>query len=328
MTWTDDLARIRYRHVPELAFAEGLESPIEALAVGWLGDRVPSTGRVDDDLLAALQHFSRHHYVGRGELGLHTCGICGRVAGGGEFLIETPGRRYLLPQLVLHYIADHDYRPPEVFLSDLARYWGSPEASQCRTDSCGSTPRLPSVEPCPEAAGRDAAGEELVLLAAKLRDQGLGKDEIKEHLLQWRRERFGEIQETEGLDAGGPAADPAPGKRRYLAVYDYGMGGIWLLMDARSKRDIEEVYPELEVYETRPDWMSPAEEQQYRADCLAGDMCWDIDATPSGWLKTLVDNRDQDVNPSGRALSLIFKILCLTFPIALLAVWLAYWLLS
>lgn len=82
MTQTDDLARICYEHAPALAYATGIESPIEALAVGWLGDRVPSTGAIDDDLWAALEHFSHHHYVDFGSLGLHTCEICGRFANG------------------------------------------------------------------------------------------------------------------------------------------------------------------------------------------------------------------------------------------------------
>ena len=125
--------------------------------------------------------------------------------------------------------------------------------------------------------------------------------------------------------------EPAPGKRRYLACYDYGMGGIWLLMDARSKDEIEERYPELEVCETRPRWMSGAEEREYRATCLAHDMCWDVDARPSGWLKTLVDGREErDAGPESMVVGLIFLLLGRAIPIALLAgaVWLVYWLLS
>lgn len=333
MSQTNDLERVHHQHAPERAYKTGLESPIEALAVGWLGDSVPSTGAIDDDLLAALEHFSRHHYVDFGFLGLHTCEICGRFAGRGEFLIETPGGRYVLPQLVFHYIADHGYRPPEVFLRDLSRHWSSPEASQCRTDSCGSSRQLPCLEPCPEDTGRDADREELILLATKLRDEGLGKDEIKARLLQWGREKVADFQEPPDLDAGGPAAEPAPGKRRYLAVYDYGMGGIWLLMDAPSKGDIEGRYPELEVYETRPDWMSPADDKDYRADCLAQGMCWDIDAPPSGWLKTLVDNRklrDQDMSPADHVIAVLSRIFNVAIRIALLAgvMWLIHWLLS
>lgn len=189
MSQTDDLARVQYQHVPALGYDKGLASPIEALAVGWLGDRVPRTGAVDADLRAALEHFSRHHYVDRGELGLHTCEICHRFAGRGELLIQTPGGRYVLPQLVLHYIAEHGYRPPENFLRDLSEHWRSPEASRCRTDSCGSPCRLPCLEPCSDETEPDPDREELIRLATELRDQGLGVEEIRARLLQRERER-------------------------------------------------------------------------------------------------------------------------------------------
>ena len=45
-------------------------------------------------------------------------------------------------------------------------------------------------------------------------------------------------------------------KKRYLAVYDYGMGGIWGYVLASSPRDITDRYPEVEVVEHEPAWMS------------------------------------------------------------------------
>ena len=77
--------------------------------------------------------------------------------------------------------------------------------------------------------------------------------------------------------------------------------------------------------------MSPAEEQRYRDDCLARGMCWDIDAPPSAWLKTLVDGRearDQDASFADPAVAVISTVLRLVFPIVLLAglVCFIYWL--
>jgi hypothetical protein len=34
-------------------------------------------------------------------------------------------------------------------------------------------------------------------------------------------------------------------KTTYLACHDYGMGGIWILIDATSSEQVERVYPEL-----------------------------------------------------------------------------------
>jgi hypothetical protein len=215
MPQTNDLTQVSHGHVPELAHATGIQSPIEAIAVGWLGDRVPSIGAVDNDLRAALEHFSRFHYLDGGQLGLHTCEICGRFAGRGEMLIETPEGRYVLPQLVLHYIADHSYRPPEAFLRNPSRHWGSPEALRCRTDSCGSAPPHPRLEPLlqGEDERRDAERAKLLRFTAKLRDEGLDEEETKVRLLQWARDRVADLEETVDLDALNPASEPAAGKR-------------------------------------------------------------------------------------------------------------------
>jgi hypothetical protein len=45
-------------------------------------------------------------------------------------------------------------------------------------------------------------------------------------------------------------------KKSFLLVYDYGMGGVWAIVNARSKDEIEQKYPMLKVQETRPNWMT------------------------------------------------------------------------
>ena len=70
-------------------------------------------------------------------------------------------------------------------------------------------------------------------------------------------------------------------KQQYLVVYDYGMGGVWGVMAARSEQEIYQKFPQLKVVETRPDWMSEA----YYSD-LSNDT-FDIDGEPRGWLAKL-----------------------------------------
>jgi hypothetical protein len=41
-------------------------------------------------------------------------------------------------------------------------------------------------------------------------------------------------------------------KRPFLAVNDYGMGGIWLYIDASSTAEVEQLYPELKVFSEPP----------------------------------------------------------------------------
>jgi hypothetical protein len=47
-----------------------------------------------------------------------------------------------------------------------------------------------------------------------------------------------------------------PVKRRYLAVHDYGMGGIWGYVLAANPLEITERYPELQVVEDEPSWIT------------------------------------------------------------------------
>lgn len=76
-------------------------------------------------------------------------------------------------------------------------------------------------------------------------------------------------------------------KRPFLVVYDYGMGGVWLLIDARSVEEIESKYPKLKAYEDKPDWMSNSEKSETIQDIENIKYHWDIDENPTGWLADL-----------------------------------------
>jgi hypothetical protein len=83
--------------------------------IGWLGDTV---GEMTDRRGTA-------HHRDDGQLGYHECEMCGE--GGpethGEFFIDLEGVRYILPDMVLHYITDHGYTPPDAFLSAVRAHW-------------------------------------------------------------------------------------------------------------------------------------------------------------------------------------------------------------
>jgi hypothetical protein len=117
-----DLTAWAYHHVPELAFRRDLPSPLAAIAVGWLGSNVPTSGSVPESLIAMLRTASNEYSTDTGELGYHTCAICNRFEDRGEFIIETEGRTYVLPRMILHYIEKHRYRPPQQFLDDLSKW--------------------------------------------------------------------------------------------------------------------------------------------------------------------------------------------------------------
>lgn len=117
------MKEIEYHHCPALAYREDLDSPVSGIAVGWLGDEVPNTGEIPADLCRALRHACRARETDAGELGGHRCEICRTHEDRGEFVIEVGGTVYVLPRMILHYIEQHGYRPPDPFLEDLGRWW-------------------------------------------------------------------------------------------------------------------------------------------------------------------------------------------------------------
>ena len=80
---------------------------------------------------------------------------------------------------------------------------------------------------------------------------------------------------------GGAAVTKGP----FLVVYDYGQGGVWAFVKAPSRAAILRRFPELEVVDTRPAWMSEADVARIRA---TGTL--DLER-PSGLLSDLVAQR-------------------------------------
>jgi hypothetical protein len=59
---------------------------------------------------------------------------------------------------------------------------------------------------------------------------------------------------------------------KFRACYDYGMGGVWLYVEAADALEVVERYPALEVFEDRPRWMSPEFDEKLLA--AAGNAFW------------------------------------------------------
>ena len=59
-------------------------------------------------------------------------------------------------------------------------------------------------------------------------------------------------------------------------------GGVWGVMNARSEQQIRQKYPQVNVMEARPSWMSDADYNNIIAKNL-----FDIDDEPHGWLSKL-----------------------------------------
>ena len=72
--------------------------------------------------------------------------------------------------------------------------------------------------------------------------------------------------------------------RRYWVVYEYGQGGVWAVVAARSAEEIRAHFPELGLVADRPGWMSDDLAARLEANVL------DLDR-PTGLLADLLAER-------------------------------------
>lgn len=75
-------------------------------------------------------------------------------------------------------------------------------------------------------------------------------------------------------------------KKTFMVIYDGGQGGVWFLMDAYSKEDIENLRPEFFAYDNEhlPVWMTSERKKEFLEYCKEQKHHWDIDKEPTGWL--------------------------------------------
>ena len=75
----------------------------------------------------------------------------------------------------------------------------------------------------------------------------------------------------------------------FLIVHDYGTGGVWGIVRARSAQEILARYPELSVESERPAWMTDAIVAE-----ISRAESHDIDDEPAGHLMALLAVRRSD----------------------------------
>lgn len=89
-------------------------------AVGWLEAGHPhQQGPVPDEFLARLKEHVAKAYQPMVFWGFHECSLCSdsqRRTGDSNLLIPTAQLLYVAPEMIVHYIEDHGYRPPLEFI--------------------------------------------------------------------------------------------------------------------------------------------------------------------------------------------------------------------
>jgi hypothetical protein len=86
------------------------------LAVGWL-DKAHDfpKGEVEPDLVDILARLWGNRNPNMSHRGWHNCEFCGEATS--SHCIAVGG--YVSPAMIIHYIQDHGYKPPDEFLQAL-----------------------------------------------------------------------------------------------------------------------------------------------------------------------------------------------------------------
>src|SRR5262249_33771499 len=108
---------------PDLCTITMAASGEHVRAVGWLARRHPfPTGDVSASFLRRLKSFAKRWRLNSEALGfgvfrgLHTCELCGGCRMHGNFGVPAGDLLYVAPEMIVHYIEEHEYAPPSEFI--------------------------------------------------------------------------------------------------------------------------------------------------------------------------------------------------------------------
>ena len=111
-----------------------LPAELQLFAVGWIEEAGFTTGAVPEECIEALIAAYPTKIIPDGTRGWHTCTLCeveipeieweGKkvdISGYGHYLVRYEKAVYMAPALLLHYILDHHYCPPQIFIDAVIK---------------------------------------------------------------------------------------------------------------------------------------------------------------------------------------------------------------
>jgi hypothetical protein len=156
----------------------------EYRSAGWLGDQVTTPEETDPFVVAVLLHLWNVNQLPEDSREEHSCEVCAAKRsptfeaemppgqssgverfdrGRGEFFVEDGSTRFVLPNLVLHYIVRHHYKLPDVV--EAAVLGSAVFTREEWEEATGAR----------EAAAKAAVQEELAAARRRGRKHGLGE---------------------------------------------------------------------------------------------------------------------------------------------------------
>lgn len=113
---------------PDMGWESLVVSGDHIRAIGWLHPAYPYTkGEVPAEFLARLKEFTARNGDSAEALyfgafgGYHTCEFCGQAHGIGNFGVPNGNLLFVAPEMVVHYVEEHGYRPPVEFVEAVLR---------------------------------------------------------------------------------------------------------------------------------------------------------------------------------------------------------------
>jgi len=116
MGYIPDLEESEWWHVADYAYDTSIAENFNATLIGWLGSEIHSIGKISPETLGKLEWAADKRGIDQGSLGEHECEICNNHTDRGEILIVDGEKMYVAPRMIVHYIKEHCYHPPEEFL--------------------------------------------------------------------------------------------------------------------------------------------------------------------------------------------------------------------
>jgi len=104
-------------YFPDLSRVEHSSGP-DTVLVGWLEQTHPyAQGETSREFRERLELLCSNTPLHEMFHGCHACEFCGRWVGWANIVVDGESCSFVAPTLVWHYVAGHNYRPPEEFIT-------------------------------------------------------------------------------------------------------------------------------------------------------------------------------------------------------------------
>ena len=109
-------------YFPDLTEEKKERFNFSLIKVAWLEKGMPYTkGDVSKEFLEKLKNIGLKIRT----KGWHDCPFCGNAKSSNQYRIEKQGKSqkyYDVPQMIIHYIEEHNYCPPQEFIDAVMAY--------------------------------------------------------------------------------------------------------------------------------------------------------------------------------------------------------------